>query len=67
MKEFSLVGVDSNALGIIAYTKNVMKQTKYSEKEIKEYVKAATGGDYMFLVRLSDAQLENCNGRLAEM
>ena len=67
MKEFSLVGADSNALGIIAYTKNAMRQTKYSEEEIKEYVKAATSGDYMFLVRLSDAQLENCNKRLAEM
>ena len=60
-KHYSLVGVDGNAFSVMAYTKNAMRQSGFSQTEINEYLEKATSSDYSNLLCLSAEMVEKCN------
>lgn len=65
MKQFDLVGVNSNAFSVLAYTVNAMRKTKFTDEEIRKYKSVATSGDYDSLLCFSMQQLDKCNARIA--
>ena len=63
MKPFSLVGVNGNSLSVMGYTTSAMRKAGFS-KEIDEYYKQATSGDYDHLLSLSVQWIDKCNEAL---
>ena len=64
MKQFTLIGVSSNAFSVLAYVSNAMKQAGFNKSEIANYTKKATIGDYDLLIVESMDMLDECNQRL---
>lgn len=64
MKQFTLVGVDSNAFSVLAYVSKAMKKAGFTKSEIANYTKKATIGSYDLLIVESMDMLDECNQRL---
>ena len=58
---YSLIGIDGNALAVIGYVSNAMKQCGYSRDAINMYRTDAMSGDYNSLLSLSIQMIDNCN------
>ena len=58
---YSLIGIDGNALAVIGYVINAMKQCGYSRDAINMYKTDAVTGDYNNLLSLSIQMIDNCN------
>ena len=58
---YSLIGIDGNALAVIGYVSNAMKQCGYSRDAINMYRTDAMSGDYNNLLSLSIQMIDNCN------
>lgn len=65
-EKYTLVGVDSNALSIVAYTKRAMIKEHFTEKERKEMIDKALKGDYNNVINTCMDYIELCNKRAKE-
>lgn len=64
MEKYCLVGVDGNAYAVMGYVGKAMKETGYTQEEIKAYYDKAMSSDYQNLLCVSVEQIEACNERL---
>jgi len=60
---YDLVGQDGNAFALMAYTKNAMRETGFSEEEITAVLNEAKTSDYNHLLLTLDAAIQKCNDR----
>lgn len=61
MEKYSLVGINGNALSVVAYTKNAMRECGISRAEIKAYSDRALRGDYNTVLSESLEVLDRLN------
>lgn len=66
MCKYDLVGVDSNAFHVLAYTANAMKKEGFTKQEIEEMRKEATESNYDMLIATCMDYLDKCNERAGE-
>lgn len=59
--KYSLRGVNGNALSVVAYVKNAMKQEGASKEQIERYVEEALSGDYNKVLMISMEYLSDLN------
>ena len=59
--KYSLRGVNGNALSVVDYVKNAMKQEGASKEQIERYVEEALSGDYNKVLRISMEYLSDLN------
>ena len=59
--KYSLRGVNGNALSVVAYVKNAMKQEGASKEQIERYVEEALSGDYNQVLMTSMEYLSDLN------
>lgn len=64
MKEYTLVGVDSNAFAILAYTQKAMRECKFSKEQIEKMRTEATASDYNNLICVCMDYVGKCNDRI---
>ena len=64
--KYTLVGVDSNALSIVAYTKRAMIKENFTDKERKEMIDKALKGDYNNVINTCMDYIDLCNKRAKE-
>lgn len=60
---YTLVGVDSNAYGIISYVARAMRREGKDDEKIDEYVDRATSSDYAHLIAISEEILHELNNK----
>lgn len=60
-EKYSLVGINGNALSVVAYTKNAMRECGISRTEIKAYTDRALRGDYNTVLSESMEVLDRLN------
>lgn len=58
---YSLIGVNGNALSVIAYVKNAMQKEGFTKKDIAKYQKLALSRGYTDLLQVSLDMLDMCN------
>lgn len=61
--KYNLVGINGNAFCIIGYVTRAMREEKCSEKEIYNYNKRATSGDYNNLLVESIKIIDELNSK----
>lgn len=59
--KYSLRGVNGNALSVVEYVKNAMRQEGASKEQIERYVEEALSGDYNKVLRISMEYLSDLN------
>ena len=59
--KYSLVGVDGNACGIMAYVLKAMIHENFNEEEIDSYLTDAKSSDYNHLIKVSVEMIAKCN------
>ena len=60
---YSLIGVDGNAYAVMGYVIRAMRETGFSQEEIKAYQKDAQSDDYDHLLCVSCEMIDKCNER----
>lgn len=63
---YDLVGIDGNAYSVMGYVRKAMKESGFSEQEIKAYTDDAMSGDYDHLLCVSVEMVDKCNERVAD-
>lgn len=64
-EKYSLIGVDGNAFGVMAYVQKAMRSEKFTKEEIDAYTKDAMSSDYSHLLQVSEEMVEKCNDKAA--
>lgn len=59
--KYSLRGVNGDALSVVEYVKNAMRQEGASKEQIERYVEEALSGDYNNVLRISMEYLSDLN------
>lgn len=59
--KYTLVGADGNAFYIMGYVVEAMRQEKFAEKWVKQYMDTAKANDYDNLIKVSLLQIEIVN------
>lgn len=59
--KYDLVGINGNALSIMSYVIQAMKECGFSDVERNAFFKEATKGSYDSLVYLSVEMINKCN------
>ena len=62
-ERYSLVGVDGNAYAVMGYVVRAMRETGFSQEEIKAYQADAQSDDYDHLLCVSCEMIDKCNER----
>ena len=62
-ERYSLIGVDGNAFAIMGYVIRAMRETGFSQDEIKAYREDAESDDYNHLLCVSADMIDKCNER----
>ena len=62
-ERYSLIGVDGNAFAIMGYVVGAMRETGFSQDEIKAYREDAESDDYNHLLCVSADMIDKCNER----
>lgn len=65
-EKYCLVGVDGNAYAVMGYVRKAMKESGFSEQEIKAYLDDAMSSDYDHLLCVSIEMVDKCNEKVAE-
>lgn len=65
-EKYCLVGVDGNAYAVMGYVRKAMKESGFSEQEIKAYLYDAMSSDYNHLLAVSVEMVDKCNEKVAE-
>ena len=60
-KKYSLIGLDGNALSVMGYVSNAMKECGKTKEDIDSYTIKAISGNYNDLLKLSQAVLDDLN------
>lgn len=66
-KEYTLTGVDGNALSIVAYVARAMRQSGYSKDDISAYQTQAMSDNYEHLVSVSMDTIDQVNEAVKEL
>lgn len=67
IEHYSLNGINGNAYCILAYVEKSMKQMKYTESEINNYLTSAKSSDYNNLISISLEMIDELNMKYEEM
>lgn len=62
-ERYSLIGIDGNAFAIMGYVIRAMRETGFSQDEIKAYREDAESDDYNHLLCVSADMIDECNAR----
>lgn len=65
-EKYTLVGVDSNLLSVVAYTQKAMRAEGFTDKEQKEMQSQAFKCDYYKAVGVCLEYIDLCNERAKE-